>query len=479
MPPAPLTPWNTTKQTTQDVPGCPQQCDLPTEICPVVQSEDCLYLNVFTPRLDYLEAHGPVPVMVFIHGGAFQQGFGGGPYQAYYTANRTGVIVVSMNYRLGLLGTLFNSQIAGNFLISDQRMALQWVQTNIMAFGGDPSQVTLFGESAGAMSVGVHLTTAGSEGLFHKAIMESNPFSLPYRNAQEMSKSSDKLAKLLNCNSNDMACMRNAPVTDVLAAQATITKDILLNLDNLFTFLCDISPVIGAGDFLQHPLIAMQNGNFKHVPIMLGTNADEGVLFLYGVFSSPFSVIDSDAFLVAVYGFSNFNALTTLYPPTPPDERARLSTIITDSIFGCVARNISYAISNYMRPDNLPVYLYYFNQTLSFSQYAWGNDYKYCWDKVCHASELSSVFHYGSPQLYNWTKGEEILSSQMVDYWTGFAKTSNPNIGGGSRPHWDPVSTSLPVKPLILEVPSPVPGVAVRDQYCELFDQKIGYLFAI
>ena len=182
--PVPPKPWTATRDAFEDGPGCPQVCVLPSIACPPVQSEDCLYLNVFTPLLT---SEALTPVMVFIHGGDYVQGYGGGPlYDGTPMANSSGLILVALNYRLGALGfayagDLAGGQLAGNYGFLDQRLALKWVQDNIKNFGGDPGRVTIFGQSAGAMSVALHLVSSGSRGLFSAAIIESEPLGLPLR----------------------------------------------------------------------------------------------------------------------------------------------------------------------------------------------------------------------------------------------------------------------------------------------------------
>jgi carboxylesterase type B len=140
---------------TQWGPACPQTCELPPHTCPDTTSEDCLTLNVYAPLAPH---DAPWPVMFFIHGGNFKQGFGGGPlYDSSTIANSTNTIYVTVNYRIGALSTMLGTDVKtgevvpGNLAITDQRLALQWVHDNIAAFGGDPTRLTIFGQSAGAV----------------------------------------------------------------------------------------------------------------------------------------------------------------------------------------------------------------------------------------------------------------------------------------------------------------------------------------
>jgi len=181
-PPAPWSP--NTLQAINWRAGCPQKCLLPPHTCPDTMSEDCLYLNIFTPRLANLTQ--PQPVMVFLPGGHFEQGTAGCTlYNASSMAAASNLVIVTVNYRLGFLGWLTTEDLIGNFGFSDQIQALQWIKDNIAPFGGDPTQVTLFGQSAGATSLRAHLTSPSSKGLFHKVISQSDPFTLPMRDASD------------------------------------------------------------------------------------------------------------------------------------------------------------------------------------------------------------------------------------------------------------------------------------------------------
>ena len=145
--------WNNnTVDATMDPPGCPQSCDLPPKSCPIITSEDCLYLNIFTPLNITQESNDKLPVLVFIHGGNFKQGYGGGLlYNGTNFANYTNTILVTINYRLGVLGQLWSIEagMSGNYGLLDQKMALVWINQNIEYFGGDKERVTIFGQSAG------------------------------------------------------------------------------------------------------------------------------------------------------------------------------------------------------------------------------------------------------------------------------------------------------------------------------------------
>jgi carboxylesterase type B len=180
-------------------------------------------LDIYTPASS---APKPWPVLVFFHGGNYRQGsISTVLYDGSYMAKRGNAIIVTAAYRLGALGWLaVGNNVKGNFGLYDQRLALQWVRDNIAAFGGDATSVTIFGQSAGATSIAVHLTTAMSKTLFDKAIVQSDPLQLPLRSMKDANDNGKVFTKTLGCNDNDVACMRSKPISDVLVAAAAASK---------------------------------------------------------------------------------------------------------------------------------------------------------------------------------------------------------------------------------------------------------------
>ena len=186
-------------------------------------SEDCLYLNVYVPAGVVGKVDTPeetlLPVMVWFHGGGFQQGSGRRiEYDGRYLAER-GIVVVTLNYRIGALGFLVSSKdgILGNFGLMDQRAAMEWVKTNIKSFGGDPNNITLFGNSAGAVMIGLHLSMSGAGHLFQKAILQSNPVGYRFRSVVVADFIGEALKKAVDCR--DLACLRAERVEEILRAQ--------------------------------------------------------------------------------------------------------------------------------------------------------------------------------------------------------------------------------------------------------------------
>uniref|UniRef100_A0A3Q3WB49 Carboxylic ester hydrolase n=1 Tax=Mola mola TaxID=94237 RepID=A0A3Q3WB49_MOLML len=267
-------------------------------------SEDCLYLNIWAPRVNKTQS-SLFPVMVWIYGGGFSSGTASlDLYDGRFLAESENVIVASMNYRVGVLGFLSlpdNQNVRGNAGLYDQNLALQWVVNNVAAFGGDPSQVTLFGESAGSASVGLHVLSPVSNSLFQKAVMQSGApiASWVTINLTEAWNRSTKLGTAVGCSTSDPAkmeaCLQQVNVTTIAKAQnGVLTNGALSDIPFL--------PVID-GVFLPDTVM-LNNDSLPKKDVLLGLNLDEGSYFLvYGVpgFSiSTESLITRDEFLTGV-----------------------------------------------------------------------------------------------------------------------------------------------------------------------------------
>ena len=290
--PVPHAPWSNVYAATQDGAGCPQQCRLPAITCPPVQSEDCLFLNVFVPPSVSPNAGvAAKAVMFWIHGGDFYQGYGGGIlYDGTVLAKEQDVVVVAINYRLGALGFLYtgpdkDTQFTGNFGLLDQQLAMRWVQENIANFGGDPEMVTIFGQSAGGASVASHLNMPSSKGLFSRAILQSNPVGLPFRTADKAPDFAAFVAKDAGCAGKRIEpCMRALPWKQVLAAAVTAESNLFIEIGNFLSLFQPYSPVVGTlcscaanGYFM--------NGTSLNVPTLVGSVQQEGLIFIYEAFS--------------------------------------------------------------------------------------------------------------------------------------------------------------------------------------------------
>lgn len=456
-----------TLNATEFGPGCPQRCVLPPHMCPQSESEDCLTLNIWTPRG---ASSSPRSVMFFMPGGRFEQGDSTSPlYSGEYFTTNLDVILVTTNYRLGVLGHLVTDEYAGNFAIKDQRMALVWLKKNIAAFGGNPNDVTIFGQSAGASSTAVHLLSPYSRGLFSKAIMESNPFALPMKTVQEGRDLGRKFVEYLHCPWNHEttdACLRSKSVNEVMAGQYGVQGSIDY-FHPLLLFL-PWTPIVDGKELTDQPWKLFTAGNFTKVPIMMGTVAEEALFFIYEA-SNGTKVSESLYVLLESYLFQlDVVEVLRKYPVggiwDDSDYRPLLSTQGTDYIFVCPTRLSARGVAK----TGVPTFLYQFNHVPSFD--AWGK-YTFCDGHVCHGIELPFVFHAAAP-FYNFTAAEDDLSKRMSTYWTNFAKSGNPNHPVPVQPAW-PAYTASADASMELATP-PTVQTGLRASYCDFWD-RLGY----
>ena len=399
------------------------------------QNEDCLYLNVWVPS--GTTAGAQLPVMVFIHGGAFVAGSGGSasldPYDGIYLAATGNVIVVTFNYRLGVFGFLAQGG-SYNFGFADQLLALQWVQDNIAGFGGNPKNVTLFGESAGAMSVGLHaLSSPKSSGLFQAAIMESNPFGLPYKSTTQ----ADTLSQSFCGTSGSSLCTAKTSTCDLIEAQSTF-KTIPTLPDALVW-----APVVDNTFVTNQPLASAASLN---MPMILGTNSDEGIPFAVLIMENLPNLLPEKyrLFLEALFPSGVLNKILSLprYQCSmfASDCSSQMANVITDYIFTCPNRQFALQASQGNNPQ--PLYMYQFTQASSFN--IWGPSSSHpvpaCSGKVCHGDEIPYVFNTARGFGQTFLPAEEALSQKIGGYWTSFAINDAP---GSSWPLFQPARTYL------------------------------------
>eukprot|EP01114_Cavostelium_apophysatum_P018906 TRINITY_DN5943_c0_g1_i1.p1 TRINITY_DN5943_c0_g1~~TRINITY_DN5943_c0_g1_i1.p1 ORF type:complete len:531 (-),score=98.59 TRINITY_DN5943_c0_g1_i1:27-1619(-) len=467
--PIPKQPWKPeTIQATSFKPACPQQCVLPEYLCPNNTSEDCLNLNVYAP-IPSNGNSGPWPVMVFIYGGAFFQGTSMVEiYSGKYMAANADVVVVTGDYRVGVLGFLVTDQLGGNFGIMDQRLMLQWVQDNIADFGGDPTQVTLFGESAGAMSTSIHWTSPSSWPFFKAVIMESDPFSIYMPTVQQAQEVGKKFAYETGCDYDDTTCMRNVDVDQVVNIGQNVWA-----LPDVFNFSLEIAlvwqPVVD-GSFITGQIFdSVAAGNYHKVPVMMGSNQDEGIMFAFQV-TDYLDDVEYVALITGIYGEDAYDVIEE-YPVTD-DPLTNiidpLSSLLTDYLFACSTRFVADSIAS-----DTPFYLYHYDHILSFSQ-SWGPNFSFCMNKSCHGGELPFVFHSATDSGFNYTPEELILTDQMVLYWTNFAKTGNPNSGNAVQVQWPQYSSSTRQNILLATPISQEENY--NFEYCNFWD-GLGYGF--
>jgi para-nitrobenzyl esterase len=453
-------------------PACPQS----GSTAPLPQSEDCLFLNVYVPATT--TPHSKLPVFFWIHGGALVTGTGA-DYDPSVMVAENNIIVVTINYRLGALGWLVEPGLlaqtpsffqnvgdAGNYGLMDQQFAMQWVQRNIAGFGGDARKVTVGGESAGGLSVSSNLaSTTTATGLFRGAIIESGAYMLhdvPSEGVYGAIFGAGFDAVLHCMQPNDAGCLREASVANILAAQGEVFGSF------------GISPDFGTKVLPRALQPAFSAGEFIRVPVLQGTNANEGRLF------EPADIPFASSFLnvVAAGGPANFDlsnpntfcaeggapavctypqeinlflgvigfpaaentaafdaALADLYPlanfPDPflpggaPSSDEALAQIFTDLVFACNGSDSNIDLSHF-----IPVFGYEFNDPNAPPVPGFGtavvppNDVYGFPTASEHAAELQFLFNFGTPL----SADEQQLASEMKTYWGNFVNTGDPNL---------------------------------------------------
>jgi carboxylesterase type B len=403
--------------------------------------------------------------MVFIYGGAFLEGSSRLPiYDGAKLAATGRAVIVSLNYRVGALGFLAGmDDLKGNYGLQDQRLALRWVRDNIAAFGGDPEKVTLFGESAGAMSVGVHLASPGSKDLFHAAIMQSNPYALPYKRLSEAEPIALTLRELLGCTIGGLDCMRQRSFEDVVRHQ----HGALLQLEGLlegFTGYLLWAPVLDEQIFTEQPVSAVIDK-----PVIIGTNRNEGMLFAAtsGFASRP----AYEAALHLVFPGDVVDKVVTRerYRIRQGDNLVPLSHLLTDYLFTCANRHV-------MRQAEGPVYGYRFNHVPSFPIWPKVLACAPARGQVCHGDELPFVFSRpvslnlaasGRVRQHRFSTEEQRLASLIAEFWLSFAESGKPSAGEG--PAWRPHNPGGGLQ--VLGVPvSHAHGVT---EHCDFWDTVV------
>ena len=299
--PQPRKPWApATRDVTQYGPGCMQGHSSTNPDVPANQSEDCLNMNIWAPV--NANATSKLPVMVFFHGGAYKEGCDVGPFEIYSGVSLVNnkhnpVVVVTANYRLGPFGWLSNGKnIKGNYGLWDNIAALEFVRDNIANFGGDPGRVTIWGESAGAENVGILLTSAyhAAEGLFHRAIMESNPAAFRLRGPNDNAVYAHAFCEALNCSGCALACLQVQDAEAVRGAWGkagnAIAPIVLGNWGHWLDALLAGGPVVDGDLIRQQPNSAVLPyypkgfaGGNANVSVLIGTNDNEGSTFIYAM----------------------------------------------------------------------------------------------------------------------------------------------------------------------------------------------------
>jgi para-nitrobenzyl esterase len=407
VPPRPVAAWSSPRDATVWGACCPQ-----LDGGKAVGDEDCLTLNVWTPKSGTV---APRPVLVFIHGGGNIQGcsaheaLGQRTYEGDVLASAYGAVVVTLNYRLGVLGFLEHEALgpeSTNLGLRDQVLALAWVQKNIAAFGGDPKRVLLFGESAGAEDTCAHVVSPQSKGLFSRAIMESA--MCPIDDLATMRKAGEDIARKVGCGGGDVAaCLRSKPAKDLVKDAPGAT---------LFEKGIKYAPVVDETILVDDPLKTIAKGAHNHVPFAVGDNSAETLLW---VRETPLrGELAYRMRIEEMLGKAVGEEVLRRYPvSTYADAKEAFVAATTDAVFVCPARALARALS---KSQTEPVYRYYFSHALETRSRAKESG-------AIHGLELLFVFGHLHPNGYRPTEGEEALASLIQGYWTSFAGAGDPN----------------------------------------------------
>ncbi|KAK5580623.1 hypothetical protein RB653_000645 [Dictyostelium firmibasis] len=464
--PQPPKPWNYVRDGTKQREQCIQKCELGDGSCSEVgTSEDCLYLDVFIPR--NISPGSKVPVMVFIPGGAFTQGTGSCPlYDSSKFANSS-VIVVNVNYRLGVLGFLCTNILSGNFGFLDQVMALDWVQENIEVFGGDKDQVTLYGQSAGAFSVAAHLSSEKSAGKFHRAILSSSPFTVGLKSQTVARGFAQRFSNKIGCDIEDIDCHRSKSPEEVLAIQREVSLKFGDKILDAFTIW---SPVVDDVNINGQPLTMIKEGTTHDVPTIIGDVQDEARIFVYMLFKKNVLPISYKTMVRVLFGLLNGNKVLDLYPSPGflQDCRPILSKLLTDYLFRCPGR---YSVVKSAQLNESPVFHYFYNHVSSA-----GHSLEQCEGMVCHGSELPMVFNtYESGFDQDLDEDEKLFAEELNNYFANFVKYGNPSQPNGlpTPKVWSPTTKTTNTS-LIMKVGFETKDIISNDPKCDLFD-KISY----
>ncbi|XP_067257889.1 neuroligin-2a isoform X2 [Chanodichthys erythropterus] len=441
--------WQEVRNATQFAPVCPQNVHgvLPEIMLPVWftdsldvaatyiqnQSEDCLYLNIYVPTEDDIRDRRKKPVMMFIHGGSYMEGTGN-MFDASVLAAYGNVIVVTMNYRLGVLGFLStgDQSAKGNYGLLDQIQALRWLNENIGHFGGDPERITIFGSGAGASCVNLLILSHHSEGLFQRAIAQSGSAISSWSISYQPLKYTKILARKVGCTYGETAdlvdCLRRKNFRELVDQDIQPAR-----------YHIAFGPVMDGDVVPDDPEILMQQGEFLNYDLLIGVNQGEGLKFVddggteseEGISAAAFDYTISN-FVDNLYGYpkgkdilrETIKFMYTDWADRDNGEMRRktLLALFTDHQWVAPAVATAKLHADYQSP----VYFYTF--------------YHHCqtetrpeWADAAHGDEIPYVFGVpmiGATDLFpcNFSKNDVMLSAVVMTYWTNFAKTGDPNL---------------------------------------------------
>jgi para-nitrobenzyl esterase len=402
--------WRNIRDATQFGPQCPQ----PQPSAAV--NEDCLSLNVWTSARSASER---LPVMVWIHGGGFFRGSGSNPAYDGEALARRGVVLVTLNYRLGALGFLTHPAlsresargVSGNYGLLDQIAALRWVQQNIAHFGGDPANITVFGESGGANSICILMVSPLAKGLFHRAILQSLPLMF-----QPMRRLREAYAGVASAEADGAS-----RVADIDLARRMSAEEIVNQFAPAPTLSTGVHfyPVVDGWLLPEDPAVLIQAQGRTLVPVLMGYGADEGNFFLA---NAPNSLSGFQAFAAHKFPQTPFESILAMYPAKTDAE----APMALAQFFGDYELLTSTVLTARAMARRNNVYLYQFSRV--------GPRSRRLWNGAAHTADIPYVFDHVAIPSDDFDPSDMAVSEAMVGAWVHFAKAGNPN--GPNLPEW-------------------------------------------
>lgn len=442
--PRPAPAWNGVLAAIDFGPACAQAARY--NLTEQSNSEDCLSLNISRPyQTDSALAQQKLPVLVWIHGGAFVGG-AGSLYRLDRLARDTGAVVVSFNYRLGVFGFMphpaFDPDHNGGYALEDQRLAMRWIRDNIAAFGGDPDNITLAGESAGGASVCMHLMTPeATRGLLHKAIVTSAACSFGLRSAEQGGAFGQKVAREAGCvdEVKVLECLRDKEVSELIAVGDRVAG----------SDLAAFAPVYGTKTLPRQGMNSLQNGKVLNIPVLFGGTRDELRLYVgYAVQAGDTITADNyEDHLRAVYA-DNAPAVLERYGLAPGQSAAAaLGSVNSDFHPGAGINHCQYADTAMLLSRHLPVFMMEFaDRNVPVLGVAMPATPDPGFDLgAAHSSDLNYFF----PSFSNTSRMDgpdlpsqsQVIADQVVTAWGQFMRTGIPTSARG-LPDWLPFNVT-------------------------------------